>query len=88
MIKTDEPAYTPREEFNCDSSTSHYQGCKCHEARREKEIRHERDHEILAMLRSDGGVFVEFETAELFVEVPKRLIADWLSEELRKAEGK
>lgn len=28
-----EPAYTPRAHFECDGSTTHYQGCKCHEAR-------------------------------------------------------
>lgn len=33
-----EPAYTPREEFQCDGSTTHYQGCKCHEARRNAEV--------------------------------------------------
>jgi uncharacterized coiled-coil DUF342 family protein len=26
-------AYTPRAEFQCDGSTTHYQGCKCHESR-------------------------------------------------------
>jgi len=33
-----EPAYTPREEYQCDGSTTHYQGCKCHEARRSAEL--------------------------------------------------
>lgn len=33
-----EPAYTPRAEYNCDTSTTHYQGCKCHEARRNAEL--------------------------------------------------
>jgi hypothetical protein len=30
---SEEPSYTPREEFQCDNSQIHYQGCKCHEAR-------------------------------------------------------
>lgn len=29
-----EPVYTPKVEYQCDGSTTHYQGCKCHEARR------------------------------------------------------
>lgn len=32
------PAYTPRIEFECDGSTTHYQGCKCHEARHQAEL--------------------------------------------------
>lgn len=36
---SDEPAYTPKVEYQCDGSTTHYQGCKCHEARRNEEIR-------------------------------------------------
>lgn len=33
-----EPAYTPRAEYQCDGSTTHYQGCKCHEARHNIEV--------------------------------------------------
>lgn len=33
-----EPTYTPKSEYQCDGSTTHYQGCKCHEARRAEEI--------------------------------------------------
>jgi hypothetical protein len=33
-----EPAYTPRTEYQCDGSTTHYQGCQCHEARRAAEL--------------------------------------------------
>lgn len=28
----EDPAYTPRVEYECDGSATHYQGCKCHEA--------------------------------------------------------
>jgi hypothetical protein len=34
---SDEPVYTPRAEYQCDGSTTHYMGCKCHEARRDAE---------------------------------------------------
>lgn len=37
MTRSSEPAYTPRAEFECDGPT-HYQGCKCHEARRNSEL--------------------------------------------------
>lgn len=30
--------YTPRIEFNCDGSQTHYQGCKCHEERHQAEV--------------------------------------------------
>lgn len=28
-----EPLYTPKLEYQCDGSTTHYQGCKCYETR-------------------------------------------------------
>ena len=31
-------AYTPRSGYDCDGSTTHYQGCKCHETRRDAKI--------------------------------------------------
>jgi len=30
---TNEPAYTPRAEYRCKDSDTHYQGCQCHEQR-------------------------------------------------------
>lgn len=33
-----EKAYTPRAEFQCDGSETHYQGCKCHEDRRNARV--------------------------------------------------
>ena len=38
LSKELDPAYTPKSEYNCDNSTTHYQGCKCHEARHRAEI--------------------------------------------------
>jgi hypothetical protein len=38
MKPPEQVAYTPRAEFQCDGSTTHYQGCKCHEERWQAEV--------------------------------------------------
>lgn len=37
-MEKNEPAYTPRSEYMCRDSDTHYQGCQCHEARWQKRI--------------------------------------------------
>ena len=44
---SDKP-YTPRLEYQCANSTTHYMGCECHEARRAQELA-QRDERIVEL---------------------------------------
>lgn len=79
-----EPAYTPRKEYTCDSNTTHYMGCRCHEER------HEADK---ASLRDELEGYLSYKvqatnSIKLLTEGTHQLVAEagQLRERLERAE--
>ena len=53
-----EPAYTPRAEYTCSESMTHYQGCQCHEARWKKRL--DRAESVLKELTELSGLAQDY----------------------------
>lgn len=59
-----EPAYTPKLEYQCKPESTHYQGCQCHEARRDAEIKrltdefYQREHQASLIVESKERIAV------------------------------